>query len=84
MNRAEPLPGGRLGRIVVHGEFGPLLDAALPGCEIARLSGETHVTKRVRDEAELFGLLGRLRDLGAELVSVSVDPRVGSAPARRD
>jgi hypothetical protein len=64
----------RLGRIVVRGEFGTMLAAALPECEIAALSGETHVTARVRDEAELFGLLGRLRDFGAVLVSVSVDP----------
>jgi len=64
----------RVGRIVVRGEFGPLLRAALPECEIARLSGETHLTMRVRDEAELFGVLARLRDLGAGLVSVSVDP----------
>jgi hypothetical protein len=64
----------RLGRIVVRGEFGPVLDAALPECEIAALSGETHVTARLRDEAELFGLLGRLRDFGAVLVSVSIDP----------
>jgi hypothetical protein len=65
---------GRLGRIVVRGEFGPLLAAAFPECEIAALSGETHVTARVRDDAELFGLLGRLRDFGAALVSVSIDP----------
>jgi hypothetical protein len=63
----------RLARVVVRGEFGPLLGAALPECEVASLSGETHLTMRVRDEAELFGVLGRLRDLGAELVSVSID-----------
>ena len=62
-----------MGRIVVRGEFGPLLTAALPDCEIAALSGETHVTAQVRDEAELYGVLDRLRDLGAELVSVSID-----------
>jgi hypothetical protein len=36
--------------------------------------GETHLTAQVRDEAELFGLLERLRDLGAALVSVAIDP----------
>ena len=66
-------PRRRTGRIVVRGEFGPLLTAALPECEIAALSGETHVTAQVRDEAELYGVLDRLRDLGAELVSVSID-----------
>jgi hypothetical protein len=45
--------GRRIGRIVVRGEFEPLLAAALPECEIGVLSGETHVTARVRAEAEL-------------------------------
>jgi hypothetical protein len=64
----------RVGRIVVRGEFGPLLAAAMPECQIATLSGETHLTAEVRDEAEVFGLVERLRDLGAAIVSVSVDP----------
>jgi hypothetical protein len=63
----------RVARIVVRGEFGPLLSAALPECEIAALSGETHITAVVRDEAEMFGLIERLRNLGAALVSASVD-----------
>lgn len=72
--RASATGHRRVGRIVVRGEFGPLLGAALPECEIAVLSGETHLTAEMRDEAELFGLLERLRDLGAALVSVSIDP----------
>lgn len=63
----------RTGRIVVHGEFGPLLAAVLPECDIAVASGRTHITVKVRDDAELFGLLGRLRDLGAAFVSVSIE-----------
>lgn len=58
---------------MVRGEFGQLLSAALPECEIAALSGETHITAVVRDEAEMFGLIERLRNLGAALVSASVD-----------
>jgi hypothetical protein len=73
-SRGNAAARGRIGRIVVRGEFGPLLGAALPECEMAVLSGETHVTAHVRDEAELFGIVGRLRDLGAALVSVSIDP----------
>jgi hypothetical protein len=73
-SRGNAATRGRVGRIVVRGEFGPLLGAALPECEIAVLSGETHLTACVRDEAELYGLLQRLRDLGAALVSVSIDP----------
>ena len=67
-------PRRRTGRIVVRGEFGPLLGAALTECEIAVLSGETHVTAHVRDEAELFGIVGRLRDFGAAIASISIDP----------
>jgi len=74
----DPSPGAashrrRIGRIVVRDEFGPLLAAALPECEISAVSGKTHITAYVRDEAELFGVLERLRDLGAALVSVSID-----------
>ena len=65
---------GQIGRIVVRGEFGLLLAAAFPECEIATVSGETHLTAFVRDEAELFGVLERLRDFGAALVSVSIGP----------
>ena len=73
-SKVNPERGRRTGRIVVRGEFGPLLSAALPGCETAVLSGETHINTRVRDEAELFGVIGRLQDLGAALVSVSLEP----------
>jgi hypothetical protein len=55
----------RIGRIVIRGEFGPLLAAALPECEISVASSETHIGAPVLDEAELFGVLERLRDLGA-------------------
>jgi hypothetical protein len=62
-----------IGRIVVRGEFGPLLAAALPDCEISTISGETHIVAYVRDEAELFGIVERLRDFGAGFVSVALD-----------
>ena len=66
--------GRRVGRIVVRAEFGPNLSAAFPECDVAVLSGETHVTALVQDEAELFGLVERLRDMGAPIVSVTLDP----------
>ena len=71
----------RTGRIVVRGDFGPQLAAALPECETAVLCGETHVNVRVRDEAELFGVVGRLQDLGAALVSISLDPPAARSTA---
>jgi hypothetical protein len=64
----------RTARIVVRGEFGPILAAALPGCECATLSGETHLKTQVRDDAELFGVVDQLRSLGASVISLYVDP----------
>ena len=58
----------------MRAEFGPILPAAFPECDVAVLSGETHLTALVRDEAELFGLVERVRDLGAPVVSVTLDP----------
>lgn len=69
-----PAPAYRTARIVVRGEFGTILAAALPDCECATLSGETHVKTQVRDDAELFGVVERLRSLGASVISLSVDP----------
>ena len=71
-----PVRPGRIGRIVVHGEFGGFT-AAVPECEIAGLSGETHATMRVRDEAEMFQ-----RALLDGLQSTTHAPvAFGSAPA---
>ena len=70
-SRAEKRP--YLGRIVVRNEWGPLLQAAMPECEIDVRRGETHLTAAVRDQSELFGLLDRLRNLGAEITSFTLD-----------
>jgi hypothetical protein len=64
----------RLARLVVQGEFGPLLSTAFPDGDVSVESGRTCIVIRVRDEAELFMLLERLRDFGAALVSVSIEP----------
>jgi hypothetical protein len=63
---------GDVARIVLRSEWGPLLSAALPECEITVGSGTTRLVASVRDQAELFGLLERLRNLGAEISSVDV------------
>ena len=54
-------------------EWGALLSAAMPECEITVASGSTHLSAAVRDQAELFGILERLRNLGAEIASVTLD-----------
>jgi len=63
----------RRSRIVVRDEFGPVLQAAMPECEIETEAGRTLLLVAVRDQAELFGLLDRLRNLGAEIVGFSLD-----------
>ena len=65
---------GQIGHIVVRGEFGPLLAAALPECEITARSGETHITALRTRRSRTFGVLEHLRDFGASLISVTIDP----------
>jgi hypothetical protein len=79
-----PRSPDRIGRFVLRGEFGPLLQAAMPECEIIVRSGETHVVAPMRDQAEAFGLLDRLRDLGAEILQFSIDDTPGEAAPRTD
>ena len=58
-------------RIVVRGGLGPAFASAFDEFEIARQGGETSLTGRFADQAELLGLLDRLRDLGISIVSVN-------------
>jgi hypothetical protein len=64
----------RTALIIVKGEFGPVLTAVLPGAQIKADSGKTYITARVRDDAELYGVIQRLRDLGAAVLSMSIEP----------
>lgn len=79
-----PTPPDRIGRFVLRGEFGPLLQAAMPDCEIVVLPGETHLVAPMRDQAEAFGLLNRLRDLGAEILRFSIDDTPGQSTLQTD
>jgi hypothetical protein len=83
-NSRAPRPPDRLGRVVLRGEFGPLLKAAMRECEITVVAGETHVLVPMRDQAEAFGVLDRLRDLGAEILRFSVDSQSGESTNRDD
>ena len=62
-------------RIAVRGRLSGRLASAFegfalePGHEYSVLAGE------IRDQAHLYGILDRVRDLGLELVSVEKDPR---------
>jgi hypothetical protein len=60
-------------RIEVRGEFGDLLTAAISHdfqTSVDPGGGRTVLIASVRDEAELYGLLDRLRDFAVEIVSL--------------
>jgi hypothetical protein len=61
--------------IRVRGVVGRVLTAALESDNALEARAETVLTGRVTDEAELHGLLNRIRDLGLDLVGVHVAVR---------
>ena len=58
-------------RVVIRGGVGPSFASAFEELEIARQGGETSLTGGFADQAQLHGLLDRLRDLGISIVSVN-------------
>jgi hypothetical protein len=58
-------------RIVVTGRLTSRFGSAFEGFELEPRPGETALTGEIVDQAQLHGMLGRLRDLGIELVSVN-------------
>jgi hypothetical protein len=57
-------------RIVVREECADLLAGLLDGPVIGSGRGRTSIEARVRDVAELYGLLDRLQDLALHIVSL--------------
>jgi hypothetical protein len=57
--------------VVVRGRLGDRLEGMFGALEIHARRGETELAGPLADQAELFGLLTCLRDLGIELVSVN-------------
>jgi hypothetical protein len=58
-------------RIIVEGEIGPRYAAAFDGMGIRITNGRTEITGPVIDQSHLYGLLGRIADLGLTLRSVA-------------
>ena len=66
---------GRRYRLVLRGELGEPFGFLFEGMQMERLAGTTVLTGTVIDQAHLHGLLGRIRELGIELVSLGpMDP----------
>ena len=58
-------------RVVVRGGLGESLAGAFDQFELESHAGESSLTGTVADQAQLHGLLDRLRDLGIHVVSVN-------------
>jgi hypothetical protein len=57
--------------IIIRGHLDPRRAHWFEGMTLIPLpSGETKLTGEVRDQAALYGMLSRIRDLGLELISV--------------
>jgi hypothetical protein len=71
--------------IVVRGELSQRFAAAFEGMTLVAGSGRTAICGPVVDQAQLHGLLARVRDLGLDLVSVNstLELAPAASPARR-
>jgi hypothetical protein len=58
-------------RIVVRGLLTPGFGAAFEGMTLELLPGATALEGNFADQAQLYGMLERLRNLGIELLSVN-------------
>jgi hypothetical protein len=62
---------GRTYRLEVEGELSDQAVFAFEGMSLRHARGNTLLTGAVRDQAELYGLLQHVADLGLTLVSVN-------------
>ena len=59
-------------RITVRGSLSPRLASAFDGMTPRHRRGHTDLVGEIADQAQLHGLLSRIRDLGLELEKVTV------------
>jgi hypothetical protein len=64
--------GARAYRLTVEGELSDRAARAFEGMTLTREGGKTVLVGRVRDQAELQGLLQRVSDLGMTLLGATV------------
>jgi hypothetical protein len=57
--------------IVVRGRLSRRYECAFDGVTLVPRNGQTTLRAELADQAQLYGLLDRLRDFGIELVSVN-------------
>jgi hypothetical protein len=61
-------------RIAVRGRLSERLGSAFEGLTLEPGHEQTVLAGQIHDQAQLYGVLDRIRDLGLELVSVAEDP----------
>jgi hypothetical protein len=76
--RSSGATGPTIYQIVVRGELSQRYEVAFEGMTLQRRDGQTTISGPVTDQAHLYGLLGRVGDLGLELVSVNPTPDLTS------
>jgi hypothetical protein len=76
-NGIEPTEPVKRYRLVVRGALSERFASAFEGMTLvpANGSGTTALVGDVRDQAQLYGLLDRVRDFGLELVALEVVTR---------
>jgi hypothetical protein len=57
-------------RIVLRGRLSERFESAFEGMSLEPGPNQTVLVGEVRDQAQLYGLLDRLRDFGIELIAV--------------
>jgi hypothetical protein len=65
--------------IVVRGRLSSRYEGAFDGASLVAHRGRTTLRADLIDQAQLYGLLNRLRDLGIELVSVNPSAEIDGA-----
>ena len=69
-------------RIRVRGQLGSQWSAWFDGLSVAEtVAGDTTLTGLLADQSALHGVLARARDLGLELVSVTLEAEQGTETA---
>jgi len=69
-------------RIVLRGRLSEHFAAAFDGMTLEPGPNQTVLVGEVRDQAHLYGLLDRLRDLGIELLAVEPTGAAGAGTGR--
>jgi hypothetical protein len=64
-------------RIILRGRLSERFASAFDGMTLEAGQGQTVLTGDIRDQAQLYGLLDRLRDFGIDLVAVEPDVAPG-------